>query len=370
VVGGKNQNPLTIDIVIPSIRKDVGTLSSMLRINVPPDVKLSYYIVVDNPSLSSMNLMHDGHPIQFIVNAENLGAPMSRNVGLERGTGEYIFFLDDDVTPSPDILFSYVSAIRNNPDAPGYVGPTTFPNPINAFTKGIRASDILTFFDISLNREWVAWGTTSNLLVSRKKVGNIRFSASFPKHGGGEDIDFCLRIIANDDKWFKTVPEAAVYHDWWKNGRRTYTRFFRWAYGDSRLPDMYPKNRFYNFPNMVETLSLGIPIFAGLSLASLFSLHSIGLWIGLVVFSEFVVELSRVKTRYPNSSVRDAFEATVVRLSNDLGRVVGSLRRGDITGFLKRFDYFMTKESVSFERKIALTKFIPFLFSITAMFMI
>ena len=365
----KNQKKLKIDVVIPSIRLDTKQLLSMLRIDIPPNVELHYYVVSDNPTLSSMSMIHDGHPVDLIVNSEDLGASLSRNVGMDLGTGDYIFFIDDDVTPSPDILYSYVSSIMEEPDAPGYVGPTKFPTPINSFTRGICASDILTFFDISLTRKWVAWGTTSNLLISRKKVGDIRFSSMFPKHGGGEDIDFCLRIIEKNNKWFKTVPTAVVSHNWWKNGHRTYTRFFRWAFGDSRLPNIYPKNRYYNFPNMLETLFLGIFILLGLSLFGLFSLNSILAWIGSVVISEFIVERIRVKIRYPDSSLKDSLEATIVRLSNDLGRLVGSLWRGDKPGFFTRFDYFITKESIPFERKISLTKFILFSSSLLLMYL-
>lgn len=357
------QKKLKIDVVIPSIRLDANQLLSMLRMNIPPGVELHYYVISDNPSLSSTSMMYEGHQVDIIVNSKNLGAPLSRNIGMDAGTGDFIFFIDDDVIPSPTILFSYVSAINEDPETPGFVGPTKFPNPINSFTSGIVVSDILTFFGISSTREWVAWGTTSNLIIRRDKVGDIRFSAIFPKHGGGEDIDFCLRIIEKNGKWFRTVPDSIVYHNWWKNGQRSYTRFFRWAFGDSRLPKMYPKDRYYNFPNMIETLVLGIPILCTLSLLGLTSSSVIGLWAGLVITSEFIVERLRVKIRFSNSKLLDSFEATIIRLSNDLGRLVGCLCRKDMP-FFTRFDYFVTKESIPFERKIAKTKFILFSFSI------
>ena len=55
----------------------------------------------------------------------------------------------------------------------------------------------------------VSWGTTSNLMVRRSAAGDVRFSAAFPKHGGGEDVDFCLRMAANVVRRFRTVPGAA-----------------------------------------------------------------------------------------------------------------------------------------------------------------
>ena len=365
-----NQKILKIDIIIPSIRMDTEQLLSMLHMNIPANVELCYYVISDNTSLSSTDFMHRGFPVHVIVNSDNLGAPLSRNVGLDKGNGEYALFLDDDVKPSPDILHAYVFAIRKNPDALGYVGPTIFPAPVNSFTRGVHASDMLTFFDISLTREWVAWGTTSNLMVRRDRIKDVRFSSVFPKAGGGEDIDFCLRVINGNNKWFKSVPDAAVYHNWWKNANRSYTRFFRWAFGDSRLPNMYPKNRYYNFPNMIETLFLGIIILTGLSLTGLFSLNHTISWVALVVLSQFIVERIRVKIRHPDSTLRDALEATLIRLSNDLGKFIGSLRRRDNPCFFTRFDYFVTRESISFERKIAMFAFMLFFVSIVSILVI
>lgn len=366
----ETQKVLTIDVVIPSIRMDPEVLTSLLRIAVPKDVRLHYYVVIDNPSDSIKNLQLDEGLVRLIINEQNLGAPASRNVGLESGTGEYVLFLDDDVTPSPDILQAYVSAIRAHPDAPGYVGQTKFPNPTNSFTRGVKTSDILTFFDISTTRDYVAWGTTSNLLLNKRHVGDIRFSSKFPNHGGGEDIDFCLRIIAKNGQWFRSVPDAIVYHGWWRNGRRSYTRFFRWAFGDSRLPRIHLRNKYYNFPNMIELLVLGLPIMTGLGLAGLISSTAIGIWVGLVFLSEFIVEGHRARTRYRSSSVKDGMEATVIRLSNDLGRVAGFLRRGDIKGFFERFDYIITREWIPFERRNALKKFILFCLALTPIFLL
>ena len=203
---------ITIDVVVPSIRLDAEELLGALRMDVPSGVAVRYYVVSDNPRLRPVEMVSDGSPVRVMVNEESLGAPLSRNVGLEAGSGQYILFIDDDVAISPDILRRYLDAIREDPDAPGYVGPTIFPDPVNSFTRGIVASSMLTFFEMPASRRRMSWGTTSNLMVRRSAVGDIRFSAVFPKHGGGEDIDFCLRVAANAGRWFSTVPEAAVRH--------------------------------------------------------------------------------------------------------------------------------------------------------------
>ena len=50
------------------------------------------------------------------------------------------------------------------------------------------------------------------------------------------------------------MPYAAVRHGWWGDGRRSYTRFARWAWGDSRMPSMHPAWRYYCLPNLSETM--------------------------------------------------------------------------------------------------------------------
>jgi GT2 family glycosyltransferase len=352
------QKQITIDVVIPSTRIDNQKLSSITSVKIPPEVEVCYYVVVDNPGLS---IEPEQWSAKIIRNEENKGAAMSRNIGFEAGSGDYVLFIDDDVIPNHHLIEEYLSVIKHHPDAPGYVGLTKFPPPTNSFTRGVHASDILTFFDIATSRNSMAWGTTSNLLVNRKAVDAIRFSSEFPKAGGGEDIDFCLRILARTDKPFVAAPKAIVEHGWWKKESRVYSRFFRWAYGDSRLPRLHPKHRFYNFPNMIETVLLGLPILFVMLGLGLLSIASVIIWIGLVILFETVIEMIRVKHRFPNSLTTSAIEATIIRSSNDLGRVVGNLRRWNMAGFFERFDYFTTKESIGFEREVAFSKFMLFL---------
>ena len=350
----------TIDVVIPSIRLDTERLLGALRMNVPSGVKLRYYVVSDNPKLRTGEIVHDGCPVRIIVNEENLGAPLSRNVGLEAGTGQYILFIDDDVSISPDMLGPYLDAIRGDPDAPGYIGPTLFPDPVNSFTCGIVASSMLTFFEMPANPRLMSWGTTSNLMVRRRAVGDVRFSAVFPKHGGGEDIDFCLRIAANAGRWFRTVPDAAVRHPWWRGAGRSYVRFFRWAFGDSRLVRLHPRYAYWCVPGMVETLAFGMAAAGCLATMGAVPPAMVGIWAALAVGSEFAVEQFHVRSYHPGASTGAALEAAAIRISNDMGRFWGHLSRGDVSCVFRRFDYVCTGEWKPQERRFVRTKFALF----------
>ena len=357
---------IAIDVVIPSIRLDTKRLLEMLYMKVPPGVDLCYYIISDNQNLQSEEFEYNGSPVSVIVNAENLGAPLSRNVGLDAGTGQYVLFIDDDVVIRPDILYSYLAAIKEEPDASGYVGPTMFPDPVNSFTRGIQVSDMLTFFVLPGTCRHMSWGTTSNLMVRRNAMKGIRFSKAFPKHGGGEDIDFCLRVVTSSGKWFRTVPDAQVHHPWWAMAGRRYTRFFRWAMGDSSMVRLHPQYMYRDVPSMFETLVFGTAIILG---SVTFATSSIpftmaGIWVGLVICSEFAIEQVRARINHPGFTVFDAFESAAIRLSNELGKFLGPLSRRDVTCMFKRFDYFCTGESIPFEKKISRAKFAMFSVSV------
>lgn len=350
----------SIDVVIPSIRLDTERLLEALYMEVPPGVDLRYYIVSDNRDLQSGEFEHNGNPVRVIVNTENLGAPLSRNVGLDAGAGRYVLFIDDDVVIPPDILRPYLDAIREDPNAPGYIGPTLFPDPVNSFTRGIVASGMLTFFELPASPRRMSWGTTSNLMVRRSAVGDVRFSAAFPKHGGGEDIDFCLRVAANAGRWFGTVPEAEVRHPWWRGASRSYARFFRWALGDSRLVRRHPQYAYWDVPDVVETLAFGAAIAGCLAIAGAVPPAVVGVWAGLVVCSEFAVEQAQVRSHHPKSSVAAALEAAAIRISNEMGRFLGPLSRGDASCVFRRFDFVGTGEWIPLERRFTRTKFALF----------
>ena len=356
----------TVDIVIPSIRLDAEGLLDALALRAPAGVRMRYIVVSDNPGMRPGEFVHEGSPVSVIVNAENLGAPLSRNVGLEAGTGQYILFIDDDVRASPDMLLPYMDAIRRDPEAPGYVGPTLFPEPVNSFTRGILASGMLTFFVLPSTPRQVYWGTTSNLMVRRDQIGDARFSEIFPKHGGGEDIDFCLRVAANAGRPFRTVPEAAVRHPWWRGGGRSYARFFRWAFGDSRLVRIHPGSAYLDVPDLIETLTVGTVAMASAALAGAIPPAMAAIWAGLAILSEFAVEQAQVRSHHPGSAAGACMEAAAIRISSQIGRFLGPLRRGDVRCMFRRFDYVGTGEWKANETRFTRAKFALFVASAAA----
>ncbi len=357
--------PTSIDVVIPTLRIDETCLEALLQIRPPAGVSVNYFFVLDAPNLPTPELdVNQSGVVTVIRNASNIGAHQSRNRGFEAGAGSHVLFLDDDVAPEAGLLELYTKAIQENPLVPGYVGLTVFPPAANSFTKGVQSSDILTFFDLAKTRDEMAWGVTANLLVRRDAVGDIRFSKDFPKGGGGEDIDFCLRIVQSCGKQFKTVPGAVVRHPWWNGGKRSYQRFARWAYGDSRLPTLFPAHRYYNAPNLVETLFVGSLLGCAAILLGLLSPIRFLAWVALAAASDYAVESIRIVSARRRASPLTTLEATLVRNANDFGRLVGNLQRRHLVGIAERFDYVTTGEWIQGERRIAIIKFILFILSL------
>jgi len=326
-------------------------------------MEVHYYIVIDKPEAPDMDLRirSEDKAVTTIKNDTNLGGHRSRNRGFEAGSGEYVLFLDDDVEPPENLLEAYFDAIKKYPDSPGFVGPVKFPRCINSFTQAAMTSDILTFWNIAENAPRLAWGITANLMVKRSAAGDIRFSPRFPKKGGGEDVDYCLRIVRKSGTWFTSVPTARVSHPWWGQGASQYRRFARWSYGDSALPTLHPAYKFRNAPNMIETAFVGI--FLGL-LALVFvkkSLTWFFVWLGVALILELLMDGFRMRQQGKNQTPLVSIQATFIRLSNDLGRIAGHLNRMHFLGITERFDYFMTGEHIRYERIISASKFVVYM---------
>lgn len=142
-----------------------------------------------------------------------MGAGLSRNRSLDESCADWALFLDDDVRPSRNLLHVYGKAImehtrdplladgtedrKGEPVTCGFIGKTVFPPATTSLQRAVVASDLTFMYGVSEVVERPAWGVTANLLVKLGCPGGRRaktiFGGEFPKTGGGEDVDFCLR---------------------------------------------------------------------------------------------------------------------------------------------------------------------------------
>ena len=262
---------ITLDVVVPTYRVQPDLLERILALRVPPGVTTQFTIICDRPgnaaattAIEALTRAHTDDPmVRIRTNDANIGAGPSRNRGLAESAADWVLFLDDDVVPDPDILAAYAAAIRLHPRATGFVGHSRLPPPTNSRQAGVHLAGVAFFWGIARanpQHTELPWGVTANLCVRRPPPGTLEFDEAFPKTGGGEDIDFCLRLrelvrcTVADSEGFVAAPAAVVTHPWWDGGRPALSHFSGWAGGDGYLIDVFPALTYRNLPDLCETL--------------------------------------------------------------------------------------------------------------------
>ncbi|KAL1743629.1 glycosyltransferase family 2 protein [Schizophyllum fasciatum] len=363
--GGVHQEKLSLDIVVPSYRVNLDALEAILSLQPSSSCDTMYIIVIDDPHAKGTEELlkrYEHRPdVRIRVHLTNLGASAARNRGMAESTADWVLFLDDDVSPEPNLLLEVEKSIRARPSAAGFVGHCKFPVADTVFKAAVHYAGVTYFWAIATQIDCaVPWGVTANL-VARRSDDGVQYDLGFPKTGGGEDIDFCLKkaafSLANGSEAFHAAPGAVVTHPWWNDGKRSYWRFYKWSEGDGGLIKMYPQHSYRDYaPNAAECLFLCGGLFvAG---TTLFRMDIIRLALAAtsgVILSNVLVDVYRHLVLDDGSNIDNVsrpiqltrsrralaiVESTFVRIFSEMGRTVGLLRRGEYTQLGLRFDWF------------------------------
>ena len=157
------------------------------------------YTVVSDSSLKKIEILID-NSIQY-----NIGT--KRNKLLQRATGKYIVFIDDDDHISPDYVSKILSACQTNADCIGISGIIT--------TNG---SDQRQWH---ISKDYGSWHTspdgtylrTPNHISPVKR--ELALQAGFPEVSFGEDAEYSRRLLPLLKT--ETKVEGNIYHyDYWQ----------------------------------------------------------------------------------------------------------------------------------------------------------
>ncbi|EFI26813.1 NAD-dependent epimerase/dehydratase [Coprinopsis cinerea okayama7 len=365
---------LTLDVVIPCYRVDLAIISNILALQHSPTLTIMFIIIVDNPSspqILKLETLYGRRPdVRIRVNSVNLGASASRNRGMSESSAEWVYFLDDDIVPDADLLFEAEKVIREHPDAAGFVGNTVFPKSETIFQAAVHLAGVTYFWDIATKIEDdVPWGVTANLIARRNIKDGIEYDLRYPKTGGGEDIDFCRLkrevSIKRGGSGFGAAPLVRVTHPYWNNGKRSYWRFYMWAYGDGMLVARFPELTYRDYaPNSAEYLLLAIalpfivlPLGDNLLSSLYLTAYLIAKGLSSVVLANVLHDIYRHLWQHPerdaglNSSIKSGprfwlalVESSFIRMSSELGRLKGAVDRKQWYCIGKRFDWFAGRE--------------------------
>lgn len=370
------ERKLTIDVVVPCYRVDLAYMGRFLALLPSRTCTVMFIVIVDDPcspNIAALNGKY-GHrtDVRIRVNKQNLGASASRNRGLQESSAEWVLFLDDDVTPKEDILVEAEKVIRANPKAAGFVGTALFPAADTVAKAAIHLAGVTYFWDIARKRADdtdLPWGVTANLIARRNMEDHIIFDLTFPKTGGGEDIDYCRRkrnfCIAHGGHGFCAAPDVVAIHPWWAHGRRDWWRFYMWSKGDGALIAMYPEFTYRQAaPTSAELVVCVVATISG-SAASLLlngettgalgiALHGVRAILVLFVTNilhdlyrhawrdaDRTAALKMPVRRWP--LILAMIESTFIRMFSELGRLVGMLERREWKAIGKSFDWFTNR---------------------------
>ena len=169
------------------------------------------------------------------------------------------------------------------------------------------------------------------VLKGEKRRSTRQRSRELPQTGG-EDIDYCIRLLSDGASSLVGAPTAAVDHAWWSDG---HAHLQRWAEGDGALFDLHPQYTYRDVPDAAESAALLSAAALALGLSPAVGL--VPVWIFLVEAALFYFTHS-ASPRFGMSSLSPlqkavvAWHAALILVRASFGRMCGHWHRGGIVG--------------------------------------
>lgn len=144
----------------------------------------------------------DNEKIIYIKNEKNMGANYCRNIGLEKATGKYIAFLDDDDEFYREKLEVISANLSNNPDL--------IYSSVELYNENLKKSNFMFRKEKKIKEKILMYnfiGGTSSVIIKRdfyKSVGG--FDNDLPSC---QDWDFWAKSIFNRAK-IKAIEKTLV----------------------------------------------------------------------------------------------------------------------------------------------------------------
>lgn len=228
------QQTAFFSIIIPTYNRPqrIGAcLESLSRLDYPRDG--FEVIVVDDGSKTSLQPVVDCFLDQLdvtLLTQTNAGPAAARNAGAKRARGEFLAFMDDDCTPSPDWLQKLANRFAEIPDH-AIGGQTLNPLPENPYSTASQNLLNAGYAYHNPTPGQASFFASSNLTVPAAHFHSIGgFDITFKT---SEDRDFC-------DRWqhhgfqMTYAPEILIYHSHPLNFRAFWRRHFNYGRGAYR----------------------------------------------------------------------------------------------------------------------------------------
>jgi len=342
VLEGIEMNEInSVSIIIP-LSRPTAYLKEILKLESKLANEIEFVLVIDNPKNDFIEwvkqvAIESKQKTCTVVNEENLGAPKSRNKGIEKAKGDLLLFLDDDVIPDKMLIDYHIEALKEN-ESFGVIGTT-----IMDFQKekklqyAVGKAGFEYSFRLYQDYKKHSWGPTCNISFLKKKIGEIRFDDCYPKSGGGEDVDFCWDIVkANNNQKMIVCEKAKVIHPPWEGIKSIYRRLKRWGYADAILFNRQPERKYLDWPTY-----LGINILLTLATIVLGAIMNpwffilIPLHLMISYFLTGIYQMYYCKSNFLTGQIIQS-----LRIWHHIGRMQKTLSTFKIHQLLNRTQYF------------------------------
>ncbi|RJP26260.1 MAG: glycosyltransferase [Candidatus Omnitrophota bacterium] len=181
-----------VSIVIPTYNR-----AALLERTLESALQQTYYkteiIIVDDGSTDNTKevvISLQDPRVVYVRNPVNVGAPESRNIGIDRSSGKYVAFLDSDDEWDPRKLEKQMDFIRQQQSTADFLCYTqiVMPNQKMYITpaKDREENQPLTEYFFLYN-EFIM---TSAMLFPRETIRRLRFKKDIKLF---QDVDLCLR---------------------------------------------------------------------------------------------------------------------------------------------------------------------------------
>ena len=191
----------TVTVAIASMGRPTlaRTLASVMRQDLPEGAALDVVVADDSMDGSARRLVEnegDGPWPVRVIDVASRNIATARNAALEAATGTFIAWIDDDEWAEKDWLRSLLACAEAH-DADAVFGPAdaVYPDDAPAWAERVGVYRKRP----GRTGERVETGSTSNALLRRASVGELRFRERFGQTGG-EDTDFFNRLARGGAK--------------------------------------------------------------------------------------------------------------------------------------------------------------------------
>lgn len=235
----------------------------------------------------------DAFPENFNFIYSGIKSPgEKRNIGVDKSTGDFIAFLDDDAYPSDDWLLVASNELQLYGEV-GICGPSITPEESTFLEKisghiyeSILVSGPTFYRHLPDKRRRVNDYPSVNLIISRKilqEVGGFDIN-----YWPGEDTKLCLDILNRFGKDILYVPELKVFHFRREVFHPHLNQLSRYAFHRGYFARVLPKTSLklsYMIPSIFLFYIISLPIF--LIYQNLILLIPLFVYLGLVFYEMY-----------------------------------------------------------------------------------